>query len=331
MKIESLIRITGGVLQNTPSVLFVEDFQIESNKITRGCAFFDVNNSLEDVTLALENGAYAIFSTQKYEILDKEIAWIELASISSALTKLCRFLIQEKNITLVKLPTLHFELLNFIRLEVKTKILQQNIQSAFMQIIKASKKTLFISVENDFSNKIIPESDEFRQKVTPEKILAKSLFLSSFVYERKYINDLRVNSLFIPYFCALLEFLKLNNLSYEIVHFNEFEHFNAQFVDTNLSKKEFGASSKVLVFEKDEKLFFEELQYIKENKLEKSFLLCSFNKNFKYENFEHLYLQTPKDILQLRKRSFRYALILGEKEEFTSFFEEKKLQQLTLI
>jgi hypothetical protein len=331
MKIESLIRIIGGVLQNTPSVFFVEDFQIQSTKVTRGCAFFDIHSSFDDVKEALQNGAYTIISSQNYEILDTEIAWIKTHNLSLALTKLCRFFIQEKNITVLLFPPLYFELLHFIRFQSKVKILQQDIQSAFIQILKAKEQTLFLTVQSEFSAKIIPEIEKFDTKNQDIKLFSKSLFYSSFVYNDKFIFELRMNAFFVPYFSTLLTYLEKQNLQYEIVHYTEFEHFYPIFVDINLVKKDFGAGSQVLIFEKDEKLFYQELQYLKEKKLQNSFLTCSFKKEQEDEHFEHISLQNPQDILNLCQRNFRYVLILADKEDFVSFFEEKKLRQLTLI
>jgi hypothetical protein len=331
MKIESLIRIIGGVLQNSPSVSFVEDFQIDSSKVTRGCAFFDVHSSFEDVRQALQNGAYTIISSQKYEILDTEIAWIQTHNLSLALTKLCRFFIQEKNITVLIFPRLYFELLRFIRFQSKAKTLQQDIQSAFIQILKAKEQTLFLALQSDFSVKIIPEVENFDIKDQNVKIFSKSLFYSSFIHNDKFIFELRMNAFFIPYFSTLLMYLEKQDLQYEIINYTEFEHFYPIFVDINLVKKDFGAGSKVLIFEKDEELFYQELQYLKDQKLQKSFLTCSFKKEYEDKDFEHISLQSPQDILNLCKRNFRYVLILADKEDFLSFFEEKKLRQLTLI
>lgn len=331
MKIESLIRITGGVLQNTPSVSFIQDFQTNRTKVTRGCAFFDINCSLQEVQQALIDGAYAILSTQKYEILDKEVAWIELPSFTLALTKLCRFLVQEKNITIIKLPTLHFELLAFIRFTCKIKILQQNNEIALIQIAKAEENALFIALESEFTDKLTPDAKDLNLKLNPEELFSKSLFYSSFIFQNEFISEMKLNAFFIPYFCALLEYLGKYNLSYEILHVGEFEHFLPQFVDANMAKKEFGTSSKVLIFEKDATLFAKELDYLQSISLQDSFILCSFDKNFKNEAFSSFLLKEPKDMLQLRTRNFRYVLILGEKEEFNFLFEEKKLQQLTLI
>lgn len=331
MKIESLIRITGGVLQNTPSVSFIQDFQSNITKVTRGCAFFDINCSLQEVQQALIDGAYAILSTQKYEILDKEVAWIELPSFTLALTKLCRFLVQEKNITVIKLPALHFELLAFIRFTCKIKILQQNSEIALMQIAKAQENALFITLESEFTGKLAPDAEDFNVTVNPKEIFSKSLFYTSFIFKNQFIPEMKLNAFFVPYFCSLLEYLDKYKLHYEIIHSAEFEHFIPQFVDANMAKKEFGTSSKVLIFEKDAALLVQELQYLQSIHLQDSFLLCRFNENFEAEAFDTFLLKEPQDILQLRTTNFRYVLILGEKEEFNFLFEERKLHQLTLI
>lgn len=54
MKIESLLRITGGVLLNTPSVNTISDIKISPAKILSKDLFIDINNSEDEISEAIK-------------------------------------------------------------------------------------------------------------------------------------------------------------------------------------------------------------------------------------------------------------------------------------
>ena len=84
MRIEDVIRITDGLLQNFPSVEMCESIKIDPLKVKRGDLYLDIKCSTQNQKKALDNGAFAIISEKVSEVFDNEIAWIEVDSLRLA-------------------------------------------------------------------------------------------------------------------------------------------------------------------------------------------------------------------------------------------------------
>jgi ferrochelatase len=315
MRIESLIRIIDGVLQNTPSIHFIENFQTNPQKIERGFAYLDISNSYEDMKIAVANGAYAIITNNFYTILDEEIAWIQTKDIQLAILKLSRFFVQEKRLKILKLPKLHFDLLN--ALHVKIKFFKNSLYELFFQILNAKDETLFALKENEYSDIIMPSKSQIDKDLKPQKLFSKGLFLSSFVFEEKYYHEVKISSLFVPQLCQLLKCLETFKLEVHLENLNHFIHFYPQFVDKKLVKKEFGTSSCVLIFEPDEELFNQEMLYLQKFSLEHTLFLQNGTNEEK--------------LAKLQNAHFRYALLHSSFEDFGELLKESSNKQLTLL
>ena len=315
-KIDSIVRISGGVLLNTPSVDSIEDIKISSKNIKRGNLFIDINGSSEEIEVAVENGAYCILTSLIPKISDEEIAWISVENLQTSIIKLARFFSTEKNFRFIPLLDVQYALVKSLHVDESTKLLSSSPSEALMQILKNENGTLFFVVQNSFIQSVDPTIKQLPSKIEPEKNFESGVFHTSFVYKERFIKDIRLSSFFVPYLCSLIEYLDNLKIKFRIENFNNFEHFYPQFVTSKLERSDFGSTRKVIIFENDFELFKEELGYL-EKRVDKK-LLVSF---------------TCKDeaIEKLPQVEFRYALVYGNRDDFEELIKDKKIVQMELF
>ncbi len=163
-KIDSIVRISGGVLLNAPSVDSIEDIKISSSKVKRGDLFLDINNSNEDIEIAVENGAYCILTALIPKISDEEIAWISVKNLDTSLIKLARFFSNEKSFRFIPLLDVQYALVKSLHVEEKVKLLSSSPGEALLQILKCENETLFFVVHNSFIQSVDPTIKQFPKK-----------------------------------------------------------------------------------------------------------------------------------------------------------------------
>jgi len=333
MKIESLKRITGAVPLNTALITEINDIKILATKILEKDLFIDINHCEDDIFEAIQNGAYGILTENYPNIIDKEIAWLYVEDMNLAIIKLARFYASNKDFSFIHVNNIQYKLSKCLHVNKKMQVLSQKISSAFLQIKDAQEKSIFFVVENKFINQIDPLVKTAKKETTPQQIIKKGIFYSSFIFNGKYINDIRLSSFFIPSLCSLLEYLNEFNISFYATNFHNFEHFYPQFVDKKLNKKDFGTSDKVLIFEKEFELFLKEIIFLEQNIDHKSILILTTKNREKKFNTkaEILVYNEPIDIKKLENKKFKYVLIYGDIEDFEEILNNTNNKQMTLF
>ncbi len=94
MQISSILDIVDGSLLNSPSISFIYSIKTKVNKVKEGDLF--ITKNLDDIELAIKNGAFAIILEENYPIIDNEIAWIKVNNIDLTIIKLIRFIFSMK-------------------------------------------------------------------------------------------------------------------------------------------------------------------------------------------------------------------------------------------
>lgn len=331
MRIESLIRITGGVLLNTPSVTSINDIKIYPNKIQRENLFIDINSNQEEINIALENGAYAILTSTLLTNKDEETAWIYLEDLDQAIIKLARYYSTEKKFKFIPLSLVQYKLAKCIQIDKKAKVLSIKPQDALMEILKAEYNELFFVVNNDFIAKIDPSLTLPKNKIAATQTLKSGVFHSSFVFNDKFINNIRLSPFFIPYLCSLINYLDDLKVEYKIENFNNFEHFQPLFINNKLEKKDFGSTNKALIFESNFELFKEELNFLEERLDTNSLVtLIPEGKNLTCKSVKIIY-KNFFEIKNLKDIDFRYTLIYGEIKDFEESLKMQENKQMSLF
>lgn len=315
-KISSIVRISGGILLNTPSVDAIVDIKISCLSVKRGDFFIDINSSKQEVETAVSNGAYCIMTAQNTEVKDEEIAWIYTENLEMSIVKLARYFSTQKSFRFVQLTCVQFELAKCLHIEKKTKLLSNLPSEALLQILAYENGALFFVIENSFISDINPTVKQQLLKKEPTQLFENGIFYTSFTYKERFIKDIRLSAFFIPYLCSLMDLLDELNVEFRIDNFNNFKHFYPRFVTSKMQKQEFGSTRRALIYESDFKLFQKELD----------FLSCRVKKN------QLLSFICKDDALKtLAKVDFKYALIYTDKDSFDKLLFEKKTVQMELF
>jgi len=331
MRIENLVRITGGVLLNAPSVDSINDILTTSSKVQRENLFIDVNHDESKIAQALENGAYAILTSTIPQIKDEEIAWICVEDINKAIIKIARFYAIQKKFTFITLLTVQYALAKCMQIDKKAKVLSSNPSDALLEILKSKDNETFFVVNSDFITKIDPSITLPKNRVDPDKIFQSGLFYSTFIFRDKYINNLKLSPFFVPFLCALMEYLDELHVEYSVDNFNHFEHFYPQFVNNNLEQKDFGSTDKVLIFETDFELFLKELNFLEERYNHQSLVVFTPQETSFTCKVETIVYKSFCDIQNLKDIDFKYAIIYGRLQDFEESLKMKVTNQMSLF
>jgi len=330
MRIENLLQITDGMLQNIPSVKEIESIKIDPLKVQRGDLFLDIENSFKNQIIALENGAYAIISENISQIMDNEIAWIEVDSLRLACVKLSRYEFNKKNGKILHVDDIQKEILQSIVKHKEFTNLTSNVYQSLVAIRQSCENNKFICSDERLTYSIDSTCLTLKECFNIDILKSYSPFFSSFSSSNIFYRNIKIPNIFIKNLCTVVEYLNKNKISYNLDNLVLKEHFSSCFVDFNLNKKEFGLSSKVIIFEKDMDLINIEANYLK--KFSNELLICIPKRYVKFINIKNISIFSNKDeLLKILKNNFKYALILGERVFFKDLFLKTSLKQMSLF
>ncbi len=326
MRIESLAKIIDGELLNFPSITYIDQLKIDAKQIKRADGY--ICKDEKGIKSAIQNGAYAIISEKKLNIIDQEIAWIEVDSIEKAIVRYLRYKAIQLNSKFFLSDSVTFEILKSIS-SVKEDILflGSDIFDNFLKIVNASSNTIFISSSKKVLNDIYPPYLSIEQtKSSFVKVVKKTLFRVDLIYKDRYYKDLHLAPLFIDELNKAIKFLNKLSLHFSLEGIKTKSHFHPIFIDNNLNIKDFGYTSKVLIEEIDELELEREIEYLNSfAKYAKYLLLLPRESKKRYDNIEIKLYTNFDDIVKFSKENYNFFLILNkEKKDIFSLLNEKK-------
>ena len=313
MRLENVLALTNARVINDP---FVKDFNnivFDANKIKRGDLF--VASDEKTIETAILNGAYGIMFDKPTQISDREIAWIKVDNIEDALKRLLRFRLIEKDVAVYECNEIILKLSLQVITETNFISLDGDIQSITKKLWDAENPTTILfcpllAPRDIFTDvKTIPISSN--EKII---IMEQTLFETSFIYADVFYERQLISPFFIPYLEELLNLFKILKINFRLKKFTPIEHFEAVFTNKKFEIKEFGASDKVLIFEKNCSLVRQEILYLqKKATWAKTIFIIPFSNTDGFEGIDNLILYKNKnEILNLLKaNSFHFALIVG--------------------
>ncbi|MFK5882092.1 MAG: hypothetical protein QM482_07740 [Sulfurospirillum sp.] len=324
MRIEDTIRLTDGILQNFPSVTQTESIKIDPLCVKRGDLYLDINNSTDDQKTALKNGAFAIISEKIPEILDQEIAWIEVDSLRLACIKLSRYEFNRKNSKILFLDDISQEILHCITKNHEFIELSSNVYNTLVTIKKSGENVKYTCSDERLALSIDPDSKRLNTNCDIQKFKSKSPFYSSFTCNEKFCQDIKIPTIFIEKLCTIINFLKDKNMDFNVHNLSLSRHFSPVFIDHNLNKKEFGQGEKAVIFEENMDFLDFEIKYL--SSFSKEIITCIPKRYRNYfSNYKNIFLFSSIDELKsLLEKNFRYILVFSAKADYESMFESKK-------
>ncbi len=331
MKIDNLLRVSDGMLQNIPSVDHIESIQIDALHVKRGDLFLDIHNSFQNRECAIENGAYAIISEKIENITDREIAWIEVSSLRLACVKLARYEFVRKNCKILYMDDVELEIFQSIIKNKEYKSLPHNAFNALLTLNQSGENTKFICSDKRLSFSIDSTASELKQCYNINILESKSPFYSSFIANDIFYENIRIPSIFVHKLCLVMKYLDSKDLEYNLNNISLKNHFGAVFTDLNLYKKEFGQGEKVLIFENNIDYLSQELKHLEEFSKDTVFFAPLKFKNF-LSGFRNLDFFRNIDELKefLITTNSRYTLLLLEYNKYHTLVNHRKKEQLTL-
>ncbi|MCT7495331.1 peptidoglycan synthetase [Aliarcobacter cryaerophilus] len=331
MKISSIVDIVDGELLNSPSISFINNISSDANKVKTSDMFIAKN--IEDLKIALQNGAYAVIFEKDFEVIDNEIAFIKVKNLELALLKIVRYKLSTLKIKSYFCTDETFDMLKLYQ-NNHTKpifLISKNIEKAFKFIDDIKDGDILISKNKKLLESIYPDSKEFEKKLDENSIknlIKHSLFELSFSYKDIYFSKLRLSKIYLNSFLNIYDFFKGN---IDISKLKLYSNFKAIFIDKDFQPIESGKSDSFIICQTNKNLIPIEITYLKnEFKYAKTIFVSKYKISFLDEK-EQIIINNIEDLKNiLKKLKFNCVYLIGftNQESFEFLQNSQKLQAL---
>ena len=331
MKISSIVDIVDGELLNSPSISFINNISSDANKVKTSDMFIAKN--IEDLKIALQNGAYAVIFEKDFEVIDNEIAFIKVKNLELALLKIVRYKLSTLKIESYFCTDETFDMLKLYQ-NNHTKpifLISKNIEKAFKFIDDIKDGDILISKNKKLLESIYPDSKEFEKKLDENSIknlIKHSLFELSFSYKDIYFSKLRLSKIYLNSFLNIYDFFKGN---IDISKLKLYSNFKAIFIDKDFQPIESGKSDSFIICQTNKNLIPIEITYLKnEFKYAKTIFVSKYKISFLDEK-EQIIIKNIEDLKNILKNlKFNCVYLIGftNQESFEFLQNSQKLQAL---
>jgi len=311
MRLENLLALTDAKLANDPCINNFENIIFDASKVKRGDLFIAFDS--EEIPQAVKHGAYGIIYDVKVEIIDKEIAWINVQNVQTALDKLLRFRLIQNDIIVYQCDEVVLKLALQINTDSNFLVLNGDKEKIFKQLYKTEPKTIVLFCptlhnENIFTN-IKTISSSSKEHID---IIEQTLFETSFIYKNKYYERQLISPFFIPYLEILFHLFDSISVNFTLRRFTSINNFEAVFTNKNLEIKDFGASDKVLIFERNSSLIHKEIDFLQSNAPWANIIyILPESVNLQNTTNAFIYTKDEQIIDILKSNKFHFALVVG--------------------
>lgn len=331
MKISSIVDIVDGEFLNSPSISFINNISSDANKVKTSDMFIAKN--IEDLKIALQNGAYAVIFEKDFEVIDNEIAFIKVKNLELALLKIVRYKLSTLKIKSYFCTDETFDMLKLYQ-NNHTKpifLISKNIEKAFKFIDDIKDGDILISKNKKLLESIYPDSKEFEKKLDENSIknlIKHSLFELSFSYKDIYFSKLRLSKIYLNSFLNIYDFFKGN---IDISKLKLYSNFKAIFIDKDFQPIESGKSDSFIICQTNKNLIPIEITYLKnEFRYAKTIFVSKYKISFLDEKEQIIInnIEDLKNILKNLKFNCVYLIGFTNQESFEFLQNSQKLQAL---
>ena len=311
MQISSIIDIIDGSLLNHPSISFIYSIKTDAKKVKEGDLFIVQND--EDITYAVKNGAFALIVDEKYEIIDNEIAWIQVDSIEDTIKRLIRFLLSTKRLTAFYCNSVSFELFQILKkpmVHTNIKFIPEKLSKFFRILDDLDENDIIICSNQDILDDIYPVNFNFNTKTYQiDNLIEHSIFETTFSFKDKYFSKIKLSSLYITEFLDVYSFLGFD------ADLNKLKKFNCLkpiFVDKLINHTDYGKTDKFLLTQNNKDLALKEISYIKSKYKYAKILYLTTDEIDQSSEIDYIFINSLNQIKQLLKKvSFNAAYFVG--------------------
>ncbi len=314
MRLENILALTQGTLLGEPSISIFEQAVFDPSKVKRGSLF--IAYSPEDISEALQNGAYGIIFDKPTQITDSEVAWIKVSDLDTALKKLLRFYLLEKELQVYACDPITLHLCSMISTPPSFCNVEGSMQEVWEKLWPLEKKSivLFSPTLTD-PDIFIGHSQLIRAQESTITIIEQTLFETSFIHNDVFYERQMLSPFFIPYLEHLLFFFTFLRIPFQIRGFAKMAHFTPVFTNSRLEAKEFGTSDRVIIFEPLLELIDEQIDFL-DAQASWAKIICLLPDSMRssltigIENI-HYYRYPEEVITLLQSKDFHFALVAG--------------------
>jgi len=312
MRLENVLALTNGKLINEPFVNTFNNVVFEAKAVKRGDLFL----AFDEATIheAILNGAYGVVFSKPTQISDSEIAWIKVHEIEDALKRLLRFRLIDKEIVAYSCNEIILKLALQIMTEPNFIALNGDIRAIFKTLWNIENSCTVLFSPNLISSDIFTDIHSLSgNPVERIDIIEQTLFETSFIYDNVFYERQLISPFFISYLEILFHLFKQLNINFRLRKFTPIDNFEAVFTNKNFEIKEFGASDKVLIFEKNSELIKMQMSFLqKEAAWAKIIYLLPHTYKCTQENNNIIIYKNINEITNILKENhFHFALIVG--------------------
>lgn len=332
MKISSIVDIVDGKLLSSPSISFINSIKSDVKKVKISDLF--IARNIEDLKLAISNGAYATIFEENFEVIDNEVAFIKVKNIQLAIIKLLRYKLSNLNIEAFYCKDETFDMFKLYKNSHQKTIflLPKNIEKSFDFIDDIENGNSLISKNSEILNSIYPNNREFETNIDENSIknLTKhSLFELSFSYKDEYFSRVRLSSLYIRSFLNLYNFY---NKDLDISKLKMYSNLRPIFVDKNIEPIEFGKSSSFIICQNNKNLIKKEFEFIKkEFNYAKTIFITKDYVDFILKENQIVIKEIDELKTILKNRNFNCSYLIGFNHKEILEYLEKSLHSPTLF
>lgn len=322
MRLDNLARLIGAKFLTSPTILELKNYVFSLEKIIYGSVYIMENFNLQDIQKASTLGAYAVILEEDLDLaslnpnLYKELTILQVDNIKTCILRLLRYELTLKNSKLIFSDLLTIKIIKEIAKQ-RFEILKGSLSEVFLKVFNQGENSLFLT----YNASLIEElryGYEIVEEVAFKIVAQSSLFASSLIIKDKFITFPNFPLLFLPQLSKALNFCMKNNILCDLNEIKQLKHFSVIFIDEDFNQRSFGSTNKLLIIEKDEKLFLEEAEFLK-NK---------FNKNFKSSSLENAKVESDIKVKSLEEikeiKDYFYLLILAQREDILKILNQKK-------
>ncbi|WP_321471495.1 peptidoglycan synthetase [Halarcobacter sp.] len=311
MQISSIIDIIDGRLLNRPSISFIYSIKTNAKKVKEGDLFIVQND--EDITFAVKNGAFALIVDEKYEIIDNEIAWIQVKSIEETIKKLIRYLLSTKRLTAFYCNDVSYDLFNILKkptVHTNIKLVPKNLSKFFKILDDLEENDTIICSNQSVLEDIYPVNFKFNTKdYEINNLIEHSIFETTFSYKERYFSKVKLSSLYIKEFLDVYSFLGFDG---DLNKLKKFNCLKPIFVDKLINHTDYGRTDKFLIAQNNEDLIEKEVKYLKNKYKYAKILYLTTNEIDDNKDIDYTFINSLDEIKEfLKKVSFNAVYFIG--------------------
>lgn len=321
MLIQDLTRLLRGEALNRPIVSQIYGFAFEPKHVKQGSAYIAESLNHDELAQAIKNGAYAIISNDKVDIIDPEIAYIKVDDLRTSLFRLMRYEASIKNLKFFYVNPIQMAILSRLNLSKNAILINQSISELFDKIMRSNTSEYFFSSCSKTLERVSPFYDQVFCDTKAKPINPSSIFFSNVICDDIFYQNLNIPRVFLPTFCGLLQFLRQNEISFRVGEIKNLGHFEPVFIDKNFYPTSFGSTFRAFITESDEELFRIETAFLQKNFDSDDVLFC-LPKNLDIVIENAIYFENLNELKEIKK--FRYALVFCDKNELLNTLSQVK-------